>query len=138
VPRLRQVAVLPYRQGADGLEVLIITSKDGQRWLVPKGHVEPELGPVGSAALEALEEAGIEGAISPRPVGSFDYCKRGIGRRVEVYAMAVDTCHADWPEHPYRRREWVPLDEAVDRIHYRPLAALLDALPAHLVTRAVA
>ena len=37
----RQSAVVPYRAGADGLELLLITSRKGTRWVLPKGVVEP-------------------------------------------------------------------------------------------------
>ena len=39
----RQSAVLPYRQGPDGLEVLLVTSRKRSRWVLPKGIVEPGL-----------------------------------------------------------------------------------------------
>lgn len=66
----RQSAVIPYRFGADGLEVLLITSRKRKRWVLPKGVVEPGMTPAGSAEKEAFEEAGIEGRVDDRPLGS--------------------------------------------------------------------
>ena len=65
VPSKQQFAALPYRRGSyGGLEILLITSRETQRWIVPKGWPSPGLAPHESAAREALEEAGIVGRIS--------------------------------------------------------------------------
>lgn len=62
----RQVAALPWRIGASGREVLMITSRETRRWVIPKGgrmagKTDPQ-----AAAVEAMEEAGVQGR-SPRP-----------------------------------------------------------------------
>ena len=57
---LTQYGVIPVRPAADGgVEVLLITSRETRRWVVPRGN--PILGksPAESAAQEAFEEAGI-------------------------------------------------------------------------------
>ena len=46
----RQSAVLPYRFSGGDLEVLLITSRKGKRWVFPKGIIEPGLTPQRSAA----------------------------------------------------------------------------------------
>ncbi|MEG1029748.1 MAG: NUDIX hydrolase, partial [Brevundimonas sp.] len=33
----RQVAALPWRTGENGLEVMMITSRETRRWVIPKG-----------------------------------------------------------------------------------------------------
>jgi phosphohistidine phosphatase len=66
----RQSAVIPYRRGPSGLEVLLVTSRKGTRWVLPKGVVEPDLSPAASAAKEALEEAGVRGPIDDEPLGA--------------------------------------------------------------------
>ena len=58
---LKQVAALPFRIGADGrIEVLLITSRDTGRWIIPKGW--PMIGRKAhrAAEREAFEEAGVE------------------------------------------------------------------------------
>ena len=67
----RQSAALPYRQGNKGLEVLLISTRKGGRWIVPKGIVEPGLTPRDSARKEAAEEAGIEGQMDERMFAAF-------------------------------------------------------------------
>ena len=69
----RQSAVIPHRKGPNGLEVLLVTSRRGTRWLLPKGVVEPDLTPAVSAQKEAMEEAGVRGQIDDRPLGTYQY-----------------------------------------------------------------
>ncbi len=123
-----QSAVIPYRERDGRLEVLLITSRKKRRWVIPKGVKEPDLSPQASAAKEALEEAGIEGRVSERPIGTYRYQKWGGTCTVEVFVMAVDQVRETW-EESYRDREWVSLETAVSRIEEDRLKALLRALP---------
>eukprot|EP01041_Mallomonas_annulata_P039872 gene39872-biopygen31591 len=57
-----QYAALPWRRRADGgVDVLLITSRDTRRWVIPKGWPIKMLKPGPSAAQEAFEEAGVLG-----------------------------------------------------------------------------
>ncbi|MEM7026273.1 MAG: NUDIX hydrolase, partial [Pseudomonadota bacterium] len=122
----RQSAVIPYRQGRDGLEVLLVTSRKGKRWVLPKGVIEPGLSAVASAAKEAMEEAGIRGAIDDEPLGTYKYDKWGGTCSVQVFAMAVEEEAADWPEAGMRRRTWLTIDEARRRVDEQGLKQIFD------------
>ena len=123
-----QSAVIPYRRTGGGLEILMITSRKKKRWVLPKGIVEPGLSPRDSAAREALEEAGIEGAISTESCGSYRYEKWGGTCTVDVFPMAVETVHDRWLED-FRDREWVSLEEAAARVREEDLRGILRSLP---------
>jgi len=125
----RQSAVVPYRWKNGKLEVLIISSSGGKRWVVPKGIVEPGLSPAASAAAEAGEEAGVEGDVGITPLGRYRYRKWGGTCEVEVYPMLVRQELAEWPESSVRRRRWLPVDEAAKEIDREKLRALIAALP---------
>ena len=72
-----QYAALPYRRCPDGsVEIMLITSRDTGRWLIPKGWAKPGLGPAEAAALEAREEGGLVGQIDDHSIGSYHYDKR--------------------------------------------------------------
>lgn len=124
-----QSAVIPYRRHKNGMEVLLITSRDSGRWVLPKGHVEPDLTARESAAKEAYEEAGIEGVVAKRCVGVYRYAKTdGKGPdecRVEVYPMEVRNQLDDWPEKDCRRRAWMDVGEAARRVDEKKLGKLL-------------
>ena len=125
----RQSAVIPWRRGRSGLEVLLVTSRKGKRWVPPKGVVESGMSAPELAAKEALEEAGVRGTVGERPLGSYSYEKWRGTCTVEVFAMAVTEELADWPEAASRRREWVSPAEArrrVDEIELKAILAKLD------------
>ena len=124
-----QSAVLPYRMRGGGLEVLIVTSRKGSRWVLPKGIVEPGMTAAASAAKEAMEEAGVEGRVVAQSLGKYGYRKWGGTCEVEVFPMEVTTQRKKWPESTFRRREWVSLEEAVTRLDHDKLRKLLRRLP---------
>ena len=95
MPSINQFGVLAWRREPEkGLQILLVTSRDTGRWVIPKGNPMPNLRGRETAAHEAFEEAGIEGEISEEPVGRFAYAKqRRSGRAVEalvtVYSLKV-------------------------------------------------
>lgn len=113
-----QYAALPWRQVADGIvEVLLITSRESRRWVIPKGWPMRKLGPDRTAAQEAYEEAGVEGTAKRRSVGTFHYDKRlASGRlqhvRVLVFPLEVKAEKSNWPERAERERFWTSPAEA--------------------------
>jgi 8-oxo-dGTP pyrophosphatase MutT (NUDIX family) len=67
-----QYAALPYRRtGAADPEVMLVTSRGRQRWIIPKGWPHGGRAPCDSAAREAFEEAGILGEVGRRSGGHF-------------------------------------------------------------------
>ncbi len=124
-----QSAVIPFRVEAGGLRVLLITASTGARWVIPKGWIEADLTPWDSAAKEALEEAGVVGAVSPDPLGDYEYRKYGGAYRVRVYPLRVDRILDKWPEASLRRRRWVSLEEAIELVPDAGLKRLLADLP---------
>ena len=80
----------------------------------------------GEAALqEAWEEAGLVGALQREPVGSYVYAKWGAAYHVTVFVMAVREALDEWPERRLRQREWLTLDDVLDRVEEEGLRELL-------------
>jgi 8-oxo-dGTP pyrophosphatase MutT (NUDIX family) len=133
--RLSQYAALPWRRRAEGgVEILMITSRETRRWVIPKGWPMKDLKPHQAAAREAWEEAGVEGRIRARKIGVFDYDKRLSGGqlqpvRVEVYPLEVVEIHDAWPEAHQRERRWMAAAEAATQVDEPGLARLLAAFP---------
>ena len=116
----KQVAALCWR-ARPVLEVLLITSLNSKRWILPKGWPEADLTAAESAAREAFEEAGIVGKVSARPIGSYHYLKEkkdgsGLPCVVEVFALSVTKQLPEWPEKGARTLAWLPLDQAIKQI----------------------
>ena len=130
----RQVAALPWRRGADGLEILLVTSRETRRWVTPKGGRMVGLTDAQAAAQEALEEAGVEGLIGEAPIGTFRYLKV-LKRRaprwcvVALHALEVRVEHGTWHEQAQRERVWFSRDEAVRRVDEPDLKDLIAAFP---------
>jgi len=104
-----------------GAEVLLITSLNSKRWIIPKGWPEAELSPGENAAREAFEEAGVTGKISAEPVGSYHYLKEkkdggGMPCTVHVFALAVTKQLDDWPEKGARELLWLPPEQAAAKV----------------------
>ena len=130
---LRQAGAIPFRHDPEGLRVLLITSRDTGRWVIPKGGVEKGFTAAQAAELEAYEEAGAQGVISELPLGIFTYHKRlrsGIEKPavVEVYALKVRKTLEEWPERAQRRLEWMSVSEAVSLVQEPGMATLLHRL----------
>ena len=128
----RQSAALPYREQENGLEVLLISSRGGRRWLAPKGIVEPGLTPCESAAKEAFEEAGVRGEIAERNIGRYLQRKWGGICEIDVYPMRVTAELSEWPEADIRRRAWLSIAQAAERIDFKALRKIVRRLPKSL------
>ncbi len=107
-----QVAVIPYRIVGDAIEIALVTSVRGKRWILPKGSIDEGEEPHGAAVRETEEEAGLLGVLDPEPLGRYVYRKNGERCRVEVYLMHVTTALDTWEEDRLRRRRWWPLQKA--------------------------
>jgi 8-oxo-dGTP pyrophosphatase MutT (NUDIX family) len=114
-----QYAALPWRRNAGGeIEILLITSRESRRWVIPKGWPIKGMKSPQAAAREAFEEAGVSGQVEKLPVGSYAYDKRlkdgGLQHvRVAVYPLLVEQEADVFPEAAQREKHWIsPLKAA--------------------------
>jgi predicted NUDIX family NTP pyrophosphohydrolase len=140
--------ILMWRQGADGVEVLLghyggplWAKKDAGAWAIPKGGVEDGETPEQAARREFQEELGFpaEGALVP-----LGRIRQKGGKYVEVFALegdldadAIRSNHftLEWPPRSGRmqsfpeldRAAWFTLAEAREKI-LPSHAAILDVL----------
>ena len=130
---------MPYRADGDALDapirILLVTSRQTRRWVIPKGNAPAGMALHQAAAMEAEEEAGVIGAVCPTPLGSYRYRKRrGNGASlladVEVFPLAVWRELPAWKEHDERERRWFSLAEAADKVEERDLAELIRSFAA--------
>jgi predicted phosphate transport protein (TIGR00153 family) len=128
---ITQYGVLPYRVDGEGkLEILLITSRERRRWVVPKGNPIPYLLNYESAAREAFEEAGVEGPISTVPIGSYRYEKRrrpggAAPALVNLYPLLVTREAAAWPERDQRERRWFSPAAAAEAVDEEELSVII-------------
>jgi predicted phosphate transport protein (TIGR00153 family) len=140
---IRQIAALPYRAGGPaGVSVLLVTSRETKRWVVPKGNQSGSGPPHLAAALEAEEEAGVRGAVCPIPLGSYRYRKRrktgaSLMFDVDVYPLNVSQELDTWKEAGERTRRWFSLKQAAEMVEEPDLAELIRTFNAAEFAKAV-
>ncbi|MFN7102205.1 MAG: NUDIX hydrolase [Pseudorhizobium sp.] len=133
-PPKQQYAALCYRTKKKqvGLEVLLLTSRDTGRWVIPKGWPMADKKAHTVAEREAYEEAGVRGKAEKEPLGHYHYNKSlrtglKIPVRVQVHALEVQELAKNFPEKGSRKLEWVSLEEAASRVNEPELKALFSA-----------
>lgn len=129
-----QYGALPYRFTPEAaLEILLVTTRQTKRWIIPKGWPIKRLRPAKSAAREAFEEAGVRGKIGMKSVGLFAYDKAldengiRISCEVKVFPLLVRRQSEVWPEREQRATQWVEPSKAVSLIKEPELKKLVTA-----------
>lgn len=116
IPTLPQVGALPIQFENGELLILLLTSRETKRWIIPKGWPMKGKKNWAAAAQEAREEAGLVGTMYKKPLGSFVYFKRQTDHfdlcRVEVYALSVEKRLDAYREKSQREARWVSLEDA--------------------------
>ncbi len=130
----KQIAALPVRIDHKGrLRVLMVTSRDTGRWVMPKGWPMEGKKPWRAAEIEAMEEAGVLGTISKDEIGTYKYPKklsekRSVECKVTLYPMYVGKMMKRWPERDERRRKWFSPKRASKLVKEPQLRVLLKSL----------
>jgi 8-oxo-dGTP pyrophosphatase MutT (NUDIX family) len=127
-----QVAVVPYRGGADALEICLIRRRTAKKWGIPKGFVDDGDTPEEAGLTEALEEAGLTGRIAGDPIGTYEYEKWGRALTVRVYLMEVRAARREWREKKLRQRRWRSLEDAGRLLADHPVSRLWHRVTARL------
>jgi len=133
-PILHQAGVIAYCIVDGKVQVLLMTSRDTGRWIIPKGNVNGRSTPSKAAEKEAYEEAGVRGTIaSSIPLGIYTYFKKlELGETrpatVEVYLLRIKERLKKWPEKGERKLSWVTTEEAVGLVEERGVVPLLRRL----------
>lgn len=115
-------------------EILLITSRDTGRWVIPKGWGMRNKEPHEVAEREAWEEAGIIGPAEKVPCGSYTYVK-SLGKRelapaiVQVHLLTVERCDRKFPEKGQRLLQWFTPYEASVAVAEPELKSLLARVP---------
>ena len=120
-PVREQVAAVCYRIDDGRLEFLLVQTRRGGRWTFPKGGVEPALTRSQSAALEALEEAGVHGSIEEAPFARYATQEQAVGRNAprNEPMIAAYLCAVAWRTSPHeanRKPTWFSPEKAKKRL----------------------
>lgn len=129
-PPAAQIGAVCWRLRKGQAEVLLVTSRDTGRWVIPKGWPIAGLTPQAAAEREAWEEAGVQGKISPLCLGQYCYEKLlphqvALPCAVQVFPLRVQSLRASFPERQERRRKWFTAEAASLLVAEPDLAELL-------------
>jgi 8-oxo-dGTP pyrophosphatase MutT (NUDIX family) len=129
-PPSLQVAALCWRRTSKGVLVVLITSRDTGRWVIPKGWPMRNRSEAEAAEREAWEEAGLRGHLAERSIGLYTYRKvLGAGRAipcvVRVFPLEVQERLKKYPETGQRRIKWFSPKKAASKVEEADLARLL-------------
>jgi len=103
--------VVPFRRGPRGLEVVIVSTRRGDRWIFPKGQPETGIPPVKVALAEAREEAGLTGRVVGHPI-VVPYVRETGTINLLLFPFQVTAVADRWLETGQRERKILPLGEA--------------------------
>jgi len=133
----KQVAALAVRNDAVGrVRVMLMTSRETKRLVVPKGWPMKDRADHSAAETEAKQEAGVVGRVHRKPIGSYDYWKRLADHfvfcRVKVFLLEFERQLATWKEHDQREIEWFEIEDAADLVDEPGMSAIIRELPKRL------
>ncbi len=130
-PPRQQYAAICYRAAKRGeFEVLVATSRDTGRWVIPKGWPMENKLAHQVAEQEAREEVGVKGKAEKKPFGFYHY-RKGLDNgikvpvRVQVHLLKVEGSCKDFKEKGVRQIEWVSPEEASNRVNEPELKILM-------------
>jgi 8-oxo-dGTP pyrophosphatase MutT (NUDIX family) len=112
-----QVAAICYRRKGDAIEFLLVNTNGGNKWTFPKGAPERTMSHSQAAEQEALEEAGVQGAIEPRHFHRYLYSKGvfwkppGV-RELVVKAFLMEVSGTAHPHEANRNPTWFLPEDA--------------------------
>lgn len=129
-----QFAALCFRRNKKrkaGFEVLLVSSLNTRRWVIPKGWPMDGMTPAAAAAQEAWEEAGVRGKVNEACVGLYSYEKwideeLSLPCIVAVFGIEVEDLAEAYPEAGRRQRKWVTVGKAAQRVEEEELKHLLQ------------
>ena len=134
-PKRIQYAALPYRLRSNSrTQVMLVTSRETGRWVIPKGWPQKRKTPCASAAREAREEAGVVGRVGKHPIGTYSYKKRlkkgvVVACEVRVFPLKFKRQQKNWREREEREVHWFSRAKAARVVMEPALRAIIRGLP---------
>ncbi len=120
-----------WRRGSDGKSVEILLIQDAKdRWTIPKGHIEEGENAKETAVREINEETGLQHVKIQHWLGKINFRYRRqqslVLMTTEIYLVgATKDSDALKPEEWMKGIEWMPVNDALEKIEYEDIAKLI-------------
>jgi 8-oxo-dGTP pyrophosphatase MutT (NUDIX family) len=107
----------------EGSRILLISTQEGRRWQLPKGHIERGESPEQAAVREIEEETGVSGrVIAPLPGVEYWFVEKGrrrVHKRVDYFLLSyVSGSVADFDAHEVSGAEWFSWEEGIAKLSF--------------------
>jgi len=122
---IHQAAAIAYQLRENELFILLIKSRNGKKWIIPKGIIEDGDSARFTAEKETEEEAGVKGVIKNKICGLYEYNKWGGVCKVQVFSMQVTTIMDTWEEMDFRERKWEKSENALKMVKPKLLRKII-------------
>ena len=103
-PPLLALGAIPFAKINGQVQLVIVSTKAGNRWIFPKGCPEPDLTPEKTALSEASEEAGVEGVLVGSSIPAWFWQDKQC-YRIDYWPMEVHSIRTKWEEDSERKRK---------------------------------
>ena len=120
-----QAAAIPYQLRKQELYILIIRSRSGKKWIIPKGIIENGDSAKYTAEKETEEEAGVRGHLKSEICGQYEYKKWGSICKVQVFTLKVNEILEEWDEMEFRDRKWEKAETAIKKVKPKRLKKII-------------
>jgi 8-oxo-dGTP pyrophosphatase MutT (NUDIX family) len=107
----------------DGPRILLISTQNGRRWQLPKGHIEDGETPEAAAVREVREETGVTGrVVAPLSEVEYWFVERGprrVHKRVEYFLLDyVSGDAADFDPKEVSGAEWFTWEDGIPKLSF--------------------
>jgi hypothetical protein len=122
----KQYGVIPYLKRSGKTKIIIITGRNSNRWIVPKGNLIANKSKRKTALLEAYEEAGLTGKLDQNFKCRLFIMSHGIKTDLTLYSMRVNKrLIKKWPESHQRKRIEVSCEQAQSLVSWPKFRACI-------------
>jgi 8-oxo-dGTP pyrophosphatase MutT (NUDIX family) len=122
---IKQAAALPFRFRNGVIELLLVQTRSGNKWTIPKGIIDPGFTPQQTAIEESFEEAGLHGIVYSQQYAQFSYQKWQSTCEVTIFILRVKNIHDAWPEKEWRQRRWISSGDDLSIVKYKSLEKII-------------
>jgi 8-oxo-dGTP pyrophosphatase MutT (NUDIX family) len=123
---LEQAGAIVYRGDGEARRVLLVTNKEGDRWLLPKGSIKKKENAEEAARRESVEESGVDGHVVAY-AGAVVADEDGKIVRVDYFLLKAQTVGK---AHDHRQVRWCTAQEVLELVSHPQLKEFLQkALP---------
>ncbi len=135
-PTDKQYAALCFRLvpgWEEPVQVLLITSRNSGRWIIPKGWGFAKKKPHEVVQREAWHEAGVRGRVRKKPCGYYTYKKKlseeeSVLTVVQVHLLNVLELDSEFPQKDERELRWFSPGAAAAVVHEPDLKCLISSV----------